>query len=57
MTRWNHEKRRTHPHGPLSSLERMLGKIPVHRSPVRRGRTVVRIKGPAPEGSMTHTKM
>jgi hypothetical protein len=57
MTRWIHEKRRVHPHGLLPILERMMGKLAAHKSPVRRARTAARGKGPTPRGSMTRVKM
>jgi hypothetical protein len=57
MTRWNHEKRKIHPHGLLPALERLLGHTAVHMAPVRRTRAAARRKGPASQGSMTRTKM
>jgi hypothetical protein len=57
MTRWNHEKRRSHPHGLFTTLERLLGHPSVHSAASKRGHAAARRKTTALEGAATRTKM
>ena len=57
MTQWQNEKRRSHPQGFFSTLERFLRPAARHKVPSRHPHPASRSKNPAPHGSMTRNKV
>jgi hypothetical protein len=57
MTQWQNEKRRNHPQGFFSTLEKFLRPVARHKAPSRHPHHASRSKSPAPQGSMTRIKI